>query len=465
MKDNVTPWLDDWIEHDEIDRGGQGIITELHHKTDSARRAVLKRIVPRWREDIQAHQRLQQEAETLSKLHKLGAHVPEVYDSSLNHDATEPFLLMEFIKGVRFDEWLKTFAPVAPAKAVLVTRGIAKTISLCHQHKIGHRDLKPANIILKNGEVGSPYVLDFGIAFDSRQTVILTREGEMFWNEFIILPECQDLEGGHRELRSDITALAGIFFSCLTGKPPIVLRDAEELAPHQRHQQILLDSAETVEQGERLAWFFDRAFAYRIGKRFQTLDEFTDELASFADSSPVERLDIVEQFGHFDQAVRSKNRQVQLGNLRQKYAPILQKVSQRIQIELNVLCEQGAQSSQTAVPFAMMEESNKPKCNGGDLLEAGNAHIFTLGRAHFQQVAAVLLVPFGVDMQIHLYSASYCAPMRKPTKPEKSLTWSKIAVIDDNSDGLSETKLSVIVRALTSKLAHELRNLGREGNG
>jgi serine/threonine-protein kinase len=272
---------------------------------------VLKRIVPRWKEDRQARQRLQQEAETLSKLYNLGAHVPAVLDSFLKHDATEPFLLMEFIKGVRFDDWLKTSAPVAPAKAVLVTRGIAETISLCHQHKIGHRDLKPSNIILKDGEIVLPFVLDFGIAFDSRQTRILTQEGEMFWNEFIILPECQVLEGGHRDLRSDITALAGIFFTCLTGRPPIVLRDAQELAPHQRHERFLLDSAETVEQGERLVWFFDRAFKYRIEERFQTLGEFIAELAHFDESSPVESLDIIKQFSVLDEAVRSTDRNVQ----------------------------------------------------------------------------------------------------------------------------------------------------------
>ncbi len=459
MKENAVPWQEDWKEHEEVERGGQGIITKLCHKTDSTRWAVLKRIVPRWQEDRQARKRLQQEAETLSKLHSIGANVPEVYDSFLKHDVAEPFLLMEFIKGVRFDEWLKNSAPVTPAKAVLVTHGIAKTIKLCHEHEIGHRDLKPSNIILKNGDINSPYVLDFGIAFDSRQTIILTREGEMFWNEFIILPECQDLEGGHRDLRSDITALAGIFFSCLTGRPPIVLRNAQELAPHQRHERLLLDSAETVEQGERLVWFFDRAFSYRINERFQNLDEFKNELVRFSESFPVDSLDLFEQFNILDRKAQSEDRNVQLSALQKKYDNIIRKVSQKMNKELEALSHQHGRLSETIFSITNIQEPNRPKLDVGDILDRGNIHAFILGREHLRKVAVVLIAAFGVGMQIHLYSASYCALSNKSNKPLKALKWSKIATIDENADVLSKTKLSVIVNALKLKLALEIRNL------
>ena len=163
-------------------------------------------------------------------------------------------------------------------KAAKITLAITETIELCHKHEIGHRDLKPTNIILKNGEISEPYILDFGISFDSCQTHCLTRNGEMFWNEFIILPECQDLEGGHRDLRSDITALVGIFYSCITGRPPIVLRNAQELSPHRRDEGKIFEIAENDDQGEQLMWFFDKGFEYRISKRFQNINEFQEEL-------------------------------------------------------------------------------------------------------------------------------------------------------------------------------------------
>jgi len=458
MKEDEAPWLKDWIEQEEIERGGQGIITKLIHKTNKAQWAVLKRIVTRWQKDPQARKRLQQEAETLLKLHNLGARVPEVFDSFLKHDAAEPFLLMEFIKGVRFDEWLKSSAPVAPAKAVLVTNGIVQTIKLCHQHKIGHRDLKPSNIILKNGEIRSPYVLDFGIAFDSRQTRIITKEGEMFWNEFIILPECQDLEGGHRDFRSDITALAGIFFTCLTGRPPIVLRNAQELAPHQKSEKLLRDSAETIEQGERLIWFFDRAFKYRIDERFQTLDEFIAELNHFDESSPVVSLDLFEQFNVFDESLRATDRNVQLSGLRQKYTRLLQKVNKHMQKELDRLRHKHGQPSQIFIPINRIHDPFRPKLDGGDLLDKVQLQAFTVRREDFQHMAVVAIASFAVGMEIHLYSASWCASSGRP-EPTKLLKWSKIATLDERANDLTETKLTVIVETLKSKLAHEIRNL------
>lgn len=462
MKVKTKPWQDKWEEYGELAQGGQGIITELRYKTDPTRRAILKRIISRWRKDIQALERLQKEAETMLKLHGLGAHVPKIYDSFMNHDKAEPFILMEFIKGIRFDEWLKIKAPVPPAKAVIITRGIAETIKLCHQNEIGHRDLKPSNIILKNEKISSPYILDFGIAFDSRQTLILTKDGEMFWNEFIILPECQDLGGGHRDLRSDITALAGIFFACLTGYPPIVLRDAQERKPHQRHEQLLLDSTENIEQSEHLGWFFDRAFSYRIDNRFQTLDEFMDELTRFEDSGPKADLDLNEQFNILDHELQLTDRNIQIAVLQQKYNKIRNRVIEQMRVEFKTLEKRKGEPLIEDRNIEGIPGFNMPNVKDGDMLPKGTVTHFNIRRENFQYEAVVLLAAFGVGMQIHLYCSSYNGKIANNPKPEKPLTWSKIAVIDAPTNELSESKKSVIIKALKAKLAHEIRNLIRK---
>lgn len=137
---NITkPWLDDWEEVNEIDRGGQGIVTKLQSKNNQKKFAVLKQIVERWRDDKQAKDRLKKEAETLKTLSGVGARVPKLYDSFVGNDSTEAYIVMEHIPGTRFDEWLQKEAPTSPAKSVLITRGLCETIHLCHQHKIGHR--------------------------------------------------------------------------------------------------------------------------------------------------------------------------------------------------------------------------------------------------------------------------------------------------------------------------------------
>jgi hypothetical protein len=241
-----------------------------------------------------------------------------------------------------------------------------------------------------------------------------------------------------------------------------VLRDAQNFAPHQRHERLLIDSAGTAALGERLIWFFDRAFAYRISERFQTLDEFVAELARFADSSLIENLDLIEQFDILDQSVRTTDRNVQVGTLRQKYDQVRKKVIVQINKELKVLEQHHGNPSHARFEIHRFMEQNRPKLDGGDLLDIHMIDNFIVARQHFQQVACVLLVAFGVGMQIHICSASYCAPSNMPDKPNKLLTWSKIAVLDENTDDVSETKLAVIVEALKSNLAREITNLARE---
>ena len=378
--------------------------------------------------------------------------MPRIIDSSSKHDAVEPFLLMEFIPGVRFEEWLKSKAPVKTNQAVTITRAIAETIGLCHTHKIGHRDIKPSNIILKDGDISSPYVLDFGISFDSRQTIILTREGEMFWNEFIILPECQDLEGGHRDLRSDITALVGVFFSCLTGRPPIVLRNATDQAPHQRHEKLVAAAASSVQEAERLMWFFQRGFAFRISERFQSMNEFTAELMRFADSSSEAKLDPIEQFEILSHNVEATDRGVQLVALRKKHGEIYQPINVAMSAKLKPVIKHDGSFQAGNVMLAPQVKSQLPQ---GEIFNSTTAPSYTISRNHFNGSAIALLTGVAVGMDIHLYVCSYIWPIPK----DKIIEWSKVAVVEDSQSKISDRTVTVVVEALANRLAHEIRNL------
>jgi len=453
-------WQKQWVKHEEIEQGGQGIITELRNKQNPETRAILKQIVPRWQNDRQAIDRLRKETETLIKLHDLGARVPAVYDSFINHSDTKPFLLMEFIKGVRFDKWLKKSAPVSPLNAAEVTLAIADTIKLCHEHEIGHRDLKPTNIILKNGLTDQAYVLDFGISFDSCQTYILTREGEMFWNEFLVLPECQDLQGGHRDLRSDITALVGIFYSCITGKSPGVLRDAIERSPHRREpEERIFSIADNPEQTENLMWFFDKGFAFRIDGRFQTLEEFTKEIQRFRSPDTQPPINLLEQFQLLDTTLKSQDRNIQIIQLSKNYSKIVREINN----EMNKLSKelQGLNGQLRIADFHLQKSVLNSLPQTGDRLRGEIANQYCLARENFKPAAHVYLVAFGVGMQIHLYKASNTAPISGRV-PNLELAWSKIAVIDEGVVSLSKSKLEMIVKSLQTSIAQEIRKLAQK---
>ena len=455
------PWQKKWVEHKEIERGGQGIITELRDKQDQETRAILKQIVRRWENDPQAIERLRKETETLTKLHNLGARVPDVYDSFINHSETKPFILMEFIKGVRFDKWLKKSAPVSPLKAAEVTLAIADTIRLCHKHKIGHRDLKPTNIILKNGLTDQPYVIDFGISFDSCQTYVLTREGEMFWNEFLILPECQDLQGGHRDLRSDITALVGIFYSCITGNPPGVLRDALERSPHRREpEEVTFSHADDPEQAEKLMWFFDKGFAFRIAERFQTLEEFTNEIQRFSIPDTQPPINLLDQFQLLDTTLKSQDRSIQLVQLRKNYSRIADEISSEMKKLSKELQDLNGRLRITDVP--LKDNMSRLPRQAEDNLMINKAKRYSISREHFKPMAHVYLAAFGVGMQIHLYKASNTTPVSAQSQNSKLPACSKLAIIDEGAVSLSKPKKEMIVKSLQMSLAQEIRNLSQK---
>jgi serine/threonine-protein kinase len=457
-------WKREWQIVDEIDRGGQGIISKLVHKDKPEKLAVLKQIVPRWEKDPQARERLQHEGDALSKLGEHRSRVPCLYDSFVNHKGSAPFLVIEYIKGLRFDRWLKDHAPVSPKKAAKITLAITETIQLCHKHEIGHRDLKPTNIILKNGETSEPYVLDFGISFDSYQTHCLTRNGEMFWNEFIILPECQDLEGGHRDLRSDITALVGIFYSCITGRPPIVLRNAQELSPHRRDEGKILEIAENDTQGEQLLWFFDKGFEYRISQRFQSINEFKKELEKFKLSSINEDLDLMEQFKFFDQTVTEKDRKVQLSLLKNKHGQIHGKIHSSINKVTAELQKLNGILQSPTMAIEKLRAEDRPPLEVGDELTPGHVINYTVSRQFVKFTAHVLLVAFGVGMQIHFYSTSCVLIDVNFHQNTKQLVWEKIAVIEEDMESLTQQKKDVIINYIKQKLAVGIKNITRQNN-
>ncbi len=105
----------------------------------------------------QAQSRLVREARVLARLthpnvvalHEVGLHDEQV------------FLVMEFIEGVRLDEWLATRS--RPWLEVLeLFLAVGEGLAAAHALGIVHRDFKPANVLVDRQD--RPRVVDFGLA-------------------------------------------------------------------------------------------------------------------------------------------------------------------------------------------------------------------------------------------------------------------------------------------------------------
>jgi eukaryotic-like serine/threonine-protein kinase len=127
----------------------------------------------------------------------------------------EPFLVTEWIDGVRLDHWLRDRRPDLRARVEVLCR-ITGAVAFAHANLIVHRDLKPANVMIDHD--GIPHLLDFGIArlLDDSQAAMLTDDRAL--TPAFAAPE--QLTGGAITTRSDIYALGGLLYWLLTGRTP-----------------------------------------------------------------------------------------------------------------------------------------------------------------------------------------------------------------------------------------------------
>lgn len=452
---SISPWKSEWSEVREIASGGQGVVWELKSKKNGER-AVLKRIVEKWRTDPQARERLEKEADTLGRLNAVGASVPKLISSSIGNSDSEPFIVMEYINGPRFDEWLRESGPVSLKDAAEITLAIAAIIQACHDQKIGHRDLKPKNIIFTNGDVSRPCVVDFGISFDSAQTFALTKEGEMFRNEFIQLPECTDLAGGHRDLRSDITALVGILFSCLTGEAPIVLRDKDFRLPHVRHRDQVRNALKSSRDNERVSWFFEKGFAYPIDERFQDLKELVERLNAFLVEGEKLPLDVHEQFQLLDRALVANDRPTQIGLLQKKSQSILRVLNEKF---MKAIEKVGGDIGGANTPISVIGAKFNRWKEMGDYLGDSAVQSYTFKRQHQRMCIVIGISMFAVKMRIDVCVWSYLATAARAHEVVSPVELEKIAEVSDDEPALTPEKADSICVDLVEGLARAIRAL------
>jgi serine/threonine-protein kinase len=143
-------------------------------------------------------------------------------------DRTEPYLVVELLRGTSLRTALKHAGKIAPQRAA--SYGWQALQGLAHVHAAGilHRDLKPANIMLEAspGPIDRVVLIDFGFAtFEGSSK--LTAQGTVVGSLTYIAPE--RLRAEPVDARADVYSTAVILFELLAGRPPFVATDDFEL--------------------------------------------------------------------------------------------------------------------------------------------------------------------------------------------------------------------------------------------
>ena len=203
--------IGDYRVREVLGRGGMGVVYAA--EDPRLRRTIAIKVLPEWlHHDAEAHAQFEREARLLASLN----HPNIATIHSLEEADGESFFTLELVPGDTLTERLAG-GPLAVADAVATTRQIALALEAAHDNGVVHCDLKPANVtLLPDGRVK---VLDFGIA-----RVLADRRGDPALaggmnprggTPGYMSPE--QVEGGTVDARTDVWALACIFYECLTG--------------------------------------------------------------------------------------------------------------------------------------------------------------------------------------------------------------------------------------------------------
>jgi tetratricopeptide (TPR) repeat protein/predicted Ser/Thr protein kinase len=159
-------------------------------------------------------ERLYREARILERLSHPGI-VRYIAHGTIDDD--RPFLAMEWITGETLGKRLAQTGLTMGESVRLVTK-VAEILAVAHRRGIIHRDIKPGNLLLRDGEVDQPALIDFGIARMGVGASSITNTGVMLGTLGYMAPE-QARGTKHLDARADVFALGAVLFKCLTGLP------------------------------------------------------------------------------------------------------------------------------------------------------------------------------------------------------------------------------------------------------
>jgi len=129
---------------------------------------------------------------------------------------TTPYLVMEYVEGVRLNDWVGR-APLAAAEIARLGAALALALHDLHRQDVVHLDLKPTNVLYRAS--GEAVLIDFGLAHHSHYPDLLAEELRIPVGNWVYMAPEQVL-GVRCDPRSDVFALGGILYELATGQLP-----------------------------------------------------------------------------------------------------------------------------------------------------------------------------------------------------------------------------------------------------
>ena len=198
----------------EIGHGGMGAVYLATRADDEFSKEVAIKIVAAPLGDEDLIRRFRRERQILAGLeHPL---IARLLDGGTTDEGL-PYLVMEFVDGVRIDEYCRS-RRLDTRERLRLFLDVCDAVQHAHANLVVHRDLKPQNILVTPD--GRPRLLDFGIA-----TLLTSESGTGFTQTALnaMTPEYaspEQLRGERISIASDVYSLGIVLYELLTGTRP-----------------------------------------------------------------------------------------------------------------------------------------------------------------------------------------------------------------------------------------------------
>jgi len=282
----------------EVGRGGMGVVYEAE-QISLGRRVALKVLPLAATLDPRHLQRFQNEARAAASLRH--EHIVPVF--AVGSERGLHYYAMQFIDGRSLAETIRAMVagdPTADDRATTLASartsnhirhaaelGAQAAAALEHAHALGivHRDIKPANLMTDGA--GQLWITDFGLARTANEQN-LTLTGDIVGTLRYMSPEQALAKHGLVDHRADVYGLAVTLYELLTLQPAIAGNDREEILrrvafeeppPPRRLNSALPRELETIVL---------KAMAKEPRHRYQSAEEFADDLRRFLADQPIQ---------------------------------------------------------------------------------------------------------------------------------------------------------------------------------
>jgi serine/threonine protein kinase len=282
-------------------RIGAGGMAEVYRGFDPVlnRTVAIKVLLPQFARDASFVERFRREAQAAARLNH--PNIVGAYDTGADGDTQ--YIVMEFVEGRTLAEFLAAGRRPTPVQSAEIAQKICGALAAAHAQGVIHRDIKPGNVMVTRD--GTVKVMDFGIARITTGVETAPQTSAVLGTATYLSPE--QAQGGPVDARTDIYSLGTVLYEMLAGRPPFTGESPVAIAYKQVNETPIPPSQINADVPPRLDAVVMRALSKNPANRYQTADDFAEDLDRVVKGQEVEATPLLPPAGDATQVISRPN--------------------------------------------------------------------------------------------------------------------------------------------------------------